>query len=83
MWGRRRNGLTNNFTPAVYVQFLVAADRRRVSLGYLSAGPRYTTSKRVLATKSRYACKINDRSLAIGLITKEILTDRSMLRKYF
>ena len=26
MWGRRRNGLTNNFTLAVYMQFLVAAD---------------------------------------------------------
>src|SRR5437867_2630288 len=26
MWGRRRNGLTNNFTLAVYRQFLVAAD---------------------------------------------------------
>ena len=26
MWGRRRNGLTDNFTLAVYVQFLVAAD---------------------------------------------------------
>jgi hypothetical protein len=29
MWGRRRNGLTNNFTLAVYMQFLVAADRGR------------------------------------------------------
>src|SRR5438552_18861390 len=27
MWGRRRHGLTNNFTLAVYMQFLVAADR--------------------------------------------------------
>jgi hypothetical protein len=26
MWGRRRNGLTDNFTLAVYIQFLVAAD---------------------------------------------------------
>jgi hypothetical protein len=26
MWGRRRNGLTANFTLAVYMQFLVAAD---------------------------------------------------------
>ncbi len=26
MWGRRRDGLTNNFTLAVYMQFLVAAD---------------------------------------------------------
>jgi hypothetical protein len=26
MWGRRRNGLTDNFTLAVYMQFLVAAD---------------------------------------------------------
>jgi hypothetical protein len=25
-WGRRRNGLTDNFTLAVYIQFLVAAD---------------------------------------------------------
>jgi hypothetical protein len=29
MWGRRRNGLTNNFTLAVYMQFLVAADTLR------------------------------------------------------
>ncbi len=28
MWGRRRDGLTNNFTLAVYMQFLVAADTR-------------------------------------------------------
>ena len=26
MWGRRRHGLTNHFTLAVYMQFLVAAD---------------------------------------------------------
>jgi hypothetical protein len=29
MWGRRRNGLTDNFTLAVYMQFLVAADSQR------------------------------------------------------
>jgi hypothetical protein len=28
MWGRRRDGLTNNFTLAVYMQFLVAADTK-------------------------------------------------------
>jgi hypothetical protein len=27
LWGRRWNGRTNNFTLAVYMQFLVAADR--------------------------------------------------------
>jgi len=32
LWGRRRNGLTNNFTLAVYIQFLVAADRARILL---------------------------------------------------
>jgi hypothetical protein len=26
LWGRRRNGLIDNFTLAVYMQFLVAAD---------------------------------------------------------
>jgi hypothetical protein len=26
LWGRRRNGLTDNFTLAVYMQFLVAPD---------------------------------------------------------
>jgi len=26
LWGRRRNGLPDNFTLAVYMQFLVAAD---------------------------------------------------------
>jgi hypothetical protein len=26
LWGRRRNGLTDNFTLDVYMQFLVAAD---------------------------------------------------------
>jgi len=26
-WGRRRNGRTDNFTLAVYTQFLVAADK--------------------------------------------------------
>jgi hypothetical protein len=26
MWGRRRNGRTDNFTLAVYMQFLVATD---------------------------------------------------------
>ncbi len=26
LWGRRRHGLTDNFTLAVYMQFLVAAD---------------------------------------------------------
>src|SRR3989442_16021057 len=30
MWGRRRNGLTDNFTLAVYMQFLVAADTDRL-----------------------------------------------------
>jgi len=30
MWGRRRHGLTNHFTLAVYMQFLVAADSQRV-----------------------------------------------------
>ena len=28
MWGRRRNGLHDHFNLAVYVQFLVAADKR-------------------------------------------------------
>jgi len=32
MWGRRRDGLTNNFTLAVYMQFLVAADRFEADL---------------------------------------------------
>jgi len=27
LWGRRRNGLTANFTLAVYMQFLLAADK--------------------------------------------------------
>jgi hypothetical protein len=31
MWGRRRNGLTANFTLAVYMQFLVAADTYGIS----------------------------------------------------
>jgi hypothetical protein len=26
LWGRRRNGLANNFIPTIYMQFLVAAD---------------------------------------------------------
>src|SRR5215813_15229929 len=26
LWGRRRNGLTDNFTLTIYMQFLVAAD---------------------------------------------------------
>gem|GEM_PF-5999114 len=26
IWGRRRNGLHDNFNPAVYVQFLATAD---------------------------------------------------------
>ena len=30
MWGRRRHGLTNHFTLAVYMQFLVTADSQRV-----------------------------------------------------
>jgi hypothetical protein len=29
MWGRRRNGLPDNFTLAVSMQFLVAADTQR------------------------------------------------------
>jgi hypothetical protein len=29
IWGRRRNGRTDNFTLAVYMQFLVAADMQR------------------------------------------------------
>jgi len=32
MWGRRRNGLTDNFTLAVDIQFLVAADSQPVVL---------------------------------------------------
>jgi hypothetical protein len=34
MWGRRRNGLTNNFTLAVYMQFLVAADTSKELTGH-------------------------------------------------
>src|SRR5207245_5484976 len=33
-WGRRRHGLTNNFTLAVYMQFLVAADKYGMKLSY-------------------------------------------------
>src|SRR5215471_13216061 len=29
LWGRRRNSLTDNFTLAVYMRFLVAADTRK------------------------------------------------------
>ena len=28
LWGRRRNGLTDNFTLTIYMQFLVAADKQ-------------------------------------------------------
>ena len=37
MWGRRRHGLTNHFTLAVYMQFLVAADKLRS--GTHASGP--------------------------------------------
>jgi hypothetical protein len=32
LWGRRRNGLIDNFTLAVYMQFLVAADNKYLLL---------------------------------------------------
>jgi hypothetical protein len=37
MWGRRRNGLHDNFNLAVYVQFLVAADTYPRPMGPLAA----------------------------------------------
>ena len=34
-WGRRRNGLTDNFTLTIYMQFLVAADTCADVLGII------------------------------------------------
>ena len=35
LWGRRRNGLTDNFTLTIYMQFLVAADTCADVLGII------------------------------------------------
>ena len=40
LWGRRRNGLTDNFTLTVSIQFLVAADNLPYTGPYAGRGPR-------------------------------------------
>src|SRR5215813_14184007 len=49
LWGRRRNGLTDNFTLTIYMQFLVAADMQR---GGLSRPTRTHIYERQPTTKS-------------------------------
>ena len=43
LWGRRRNGLTDNFTLTIYMQFLVAADSKRLTRSTVSRTLLWTT----------------------------------------
>jgi len=44
LWGRRRNGLTDNFTLTIYMQFLVAADTVALSTRAVLPVPTPTTT---------------------------------------